>query len=158
MNDDYGKSSGNDYFNSVDSYGNVNGTNGLSTPDSYNNDYNGSYGNGGMNGSNMNGGYDFNQQPSYMGETKFCTKCGAKIAKDAVICPNCGCATEMAKQEGSALSICALIFSILGGWLGLVLSIAGLITNKNAKNRRRCKIALGISIAWIVLYILLKVL
>lgn len=27
-------------------------------------------------------------------ETKFCRECGAKIAKKAVICPKCGCATE----------------------------------------------------------------
>lgn len=27
-------------------------------------------------------------------DTKFCRECGAKIAKKAVICPQCGCATE----------------------------------------------------------------
>lgn len=104
---------------------------------------------------NYNGynNYDFNQQPSYTGETKFCTKCGSKIAKDAVICPNCGCATEEQK-ESSALSVCALVFSVLGGWLGLLLGIIGLVVNKNPKNRRRCKFAIGIFIAWIVLIVL----
>lgn len=27
-------------------------------------------------------------------ETKFCRECGAKISKKALICPQCGCATE----------------------------------------------------------------
>ena len=55
------------------------------------------------------------------------------------------------KQESKALPICALIFSILGGWLGLILSIIGLCNCKEKSNRNLCKIGLGFCIGWFVL-------
>lgn len=30
---------------------------------------------------------------------KYCAKCGKEIMEDAVICPNCGCATSAEKKE-----------------------------------------------------------
>lgn len=32
-------------------------------------------------------------------ETKFCSECGEKIAKKAVICPHCGCQVEKPEKE-----------------------------------------------------------
>ena len=56
-------------------------------------------------------------------------------------------------QETSTLSTLALVFSILGGWLGIVLSI-GLCTYKNPQYKKRCGIALGVSIFWIIVGII----
>lgn len=57
-------------------------------------------------------------------------------------------------QETSTLSTLALVFSILGGWLGIVLSIIGLCTYKNPQYKKRCGIALGVSIFWIIVGII----
>ncbi len=35
-----------------------------------------------------------NTQENVATETKFCKECGAKIAKKAVVCPQCGCQVE----------------------------------------------------------------
>ena len=59
------------------------------------------------------------------------------------------------KTESSTMATLALVFSILGGWLGLVLAIVGLCTYKTKEYKTRCGIALGISIAWIVIIIIL---
>ena len=55
------------------------------------------------------------------------------------------------KQESGALGVCAIIFSALGGWLGLLLAIIGLCNYKAPENRTKCKIALGIAAAWVVI-------
>lgn len=87
---------------------------------------------------------------------KYCKHCGGEINDEAVVCSHCGCQVEEIKQqESSGLSVAALIFSILGGWLGLVLDIVGLCTLKEKKNRTRCKIGLGIVVAWIVLFVII---
>lgn len=36
------------------------------------------------------------------GETKFCSECGQKIAKKAVVCPHCGCQVESLEKKESA--------------------------------------------------------
>lgn len=59
------------------------------------------------------------------------------------------------KPESKALGICAIIFSVLGGWLGLVLSIVGLCNYKEPNNRKLCKVGLGFCIGWVVLGIIL---
>ena len=87
---------------------------------------------------------------------KYCSKCGSQIEEDAIICPHCGRQVDVFKQaESSGLSIAALVFSILGGWIGLLLDIIGLCTLKEENNRKRCKIGLGIVIAWVVLFVIL---
>ncbi len=53
-------------------------------------------------------------------------------------------------KESSALGICAIIFGVLGGWLGLLLSIIGLCTYKTPEQRLKCKIGLGFVIGWAV--------
>lgn len=98
-------------------------------------------------------------------ETKFCSNCGAKIDKKAVVCPKCGCSQKRDYMEDktSAVGIAAIIFSILGGWLGIVLSLFGLLFYYKGegaeceKGRKNCKIALGIFIAWIVLYVIIVI-
>lgn len=57
-----------------------------------------------------------------------------------------------APAESCALSVCALIFSLLGGWLGLVLGIIGLCVNKESGNRSRCSAAIIIFVIWIIVY------
>ena len=54
-------------------------------------------------------------------------------------------------QESSTLGVLAIVFSILGGWLGLLFSIIGLCTYKEPENKSKCKIALGICIVWVVI-------
>lgn len=60
---------------------------------------------------------------------KYCVKCGNELADDAVICPKCGCATELYNASESkenndkALKKIALIFMIIstvGGGLALI--------------------------------------
>lgn len=95
--------------------------------------------NNNQNGSEINPSYQF---------SKPCTKCGGRMPLDATICPNCGCLSED-QLENPALSVCALVFSLFGGLLGLILAIIGLAKNKKRANRTRCKIAIGIFIAWV---------
>ena len=59
------------------------------------------------------------------------------------------------KQESGALGVCAIVFSVLGGWLGLVLSIIGLCTYKTPEHRTKCKIGLGFVIGWFVIGIII---
>ena len=59
------------------------------------------------------------------------------------------------KQESGALGVCAIVFSVLGGWLGLVLSIIGLCTYKTPEYRTKCKIGLGFVIGWFVIGIII---
>lgn len=109
------------------------------------------------NGYNNYNNYDFNQQPSFNGQTKYCKNCGASLHIDAVVCPRCGCATESLQKESSALGVCAIVFSVLSGFVGLVLGIIGLLLYKDPRNRKNCKIAIGIFIAWVVLAIIIYV-
>lgn len=59
------------------------------------------------------------------------------------------------KQESGALGILAIIFSVLGGWLGLVLSIIGLCTYQTPEHKTKCKVGLGFCIGWFVLWLIL---
>ena len=87
---------------------------------------------------------------------KYCGKCGAQLHDDAVVCTQCGCQTgEIVSQESSGLGIAAIVFSVFGGWLGLILSIIGLCVYKTKKNKKNCKIALGICIAWVVIWVII---
>lgn len=51
---------------------------------------------------------------------KYCTKCGAEIMDEAVVCPKCGCATGSGKlrnaveEETPVIRTVAKIFMILG--------------------------------------------
>lgn len=98
-------------------------------------------------------------------DTKFCVRCGAKIDAKAVVCPKCGCSQKRDYMEDktSAVGIAAIIFAVLGGWLGLILSLFGLLfyykgdTEVDLKGQKNCKIALGIIVAWVVIGILIAI-
>ncbi len=46
---------------------------------------------------------------------KYCTKCGAELLDEAVICPNCGCAVEnnQNNSERNTLGLIAKVFMII---------------------------------------------
>lgn len=106
-----------------------------------------------------------NAQSNATGATKHCVRCGAVIDEKAVICPKCGCSQrrDYMVDKTSAVGIAAIIFAVLGGWLGILLSLFGLLfyykgdTEVDLKGRKNCKTALGIVIAWVVIGILLGV-
>lgn len=86
---------------------------------------------------------------------KYCTKCGAELLDEAVICPNCGCsATPPQPQKdtnGMAVAgfVCSFFFPILGwifGGIGLSRSL-----KRNGKGK-------GLSIAAIVIATVLFIL
>ncbi len=92
---------------------------------------------------------------------KYCSKCGAELNDEAVICTKCGCSvdnSDQPKQQGaSGLAIAALVFSILGGLVGLILDIVGLCTLKGETDRKYCKVGLIISIVYIVIWVIVIV-
>lgn len=55
------------------------------------------------------------------------------------------------KEPSIALAIMALIFSSLGGWLGLVFSIIGLCKYKKPAGRIMCRIGIALSAIWFVI-------
>ena len=44
---------------------------------------------------------------------KYCSKCGAELLDEAVICPSCGCSTEEKKPRNKKLLVAALVFMII---------------------------------------------
>lgn len=99
------------------------------------------------------------------GATKYCVRCGAVIDEKAVICPKCGCSQkrDYMVDKTSAVGIAAIVFAILGGWLGIALSLFGLLyyykgdSVEDEKGRKNCKIALGIVIAWVAVIVVFYV-
>lgn len=113
----------------------------------------------------------------------FCTNCGSEISEGSSFCSACGqpvaeavqtpeaqpvveaVQTPVAQQteyydnqpvqkpEGKALAICALVFSILLPFVGLVLGIIGVATSKDESNKKMSIIALVIAGVLIVLTI-----
>ena len=55
-------------------------------------------------------------------ETRFCSKCGQKVAKGAVICPHCGCSVDGKKSSNVNDSD-----SIGWGFLGFFFPLVGFI-------------------------------
>ncbi|MGN1042372.1 MAG: hypothetical protein ACI4SK_02685 [Christensenellales bacterium] len=93
----------------------------------------------------------------YAGSVKYCQNCGAPLNLGAAICLRCGSWVAEAKQksENPVLGLLALIFGILGGLLGLILSAVGLTIYKEEKNRLNCKIGLGFSATEIIISIII---
>ncbi len=94
---------------------------------------------------------------------KYCTKCGAELVDEAVVCTKCGCIvdpsfqmqqTQKPEKESKAIGILAIVFGALGGIAGLILSIVGICIYKEPANRRNCYIGLGLFIAWIFIFII----
>ncbi len=98
----------------------------------------------------------------------YCKNCGKEIDDNSTFCPYCGQQinentdyyytgnnnNNNIKKESQVIGILAIIFSALGGWLGIIFAIIGLATYKEKSNRNLCKIALGICAAWVILLII----
>lgn len=96
---------------------------------------------------------------------KYCRFCGGEMEDDNQFCPSCGKSVEtnfdqlnkvQEKPESSGLGIASIVFGALGGFLGLIFGIIGLSSYKDPKNRRNCKIGIGLFIGWIILYIIIN--
>ena len=111
---------------------------------------------------------------------KYCTHCGNQLVDEAVICPKCGCPTEMFNQAGytqfggysqniqstpsvpaggqlSALSIVGFIFAFLSPLVGLVCSIIAhkiAVSENNFRSKSFSKSGIIISIVFLVLTVL----
>ena len=59
------------------------------------------------------------------------------------------------QRESAVLSVFALVFGLLGGWLGLVLGIIGLTIYKESGNRARCTFAIVAWFVWLVVYLII---
>lgn len=92
---------------------------------------------------------------------KYCQNCGAQIEENVEYCPYCGHPTRRVVEENvprddsSVMGILAIVFGALGGWLGLVFGIIGLVMYKEPKNRKNCKIGIGLFVGWVVLAIII---
>lgn len=58
-------------------------------------------------------------------------------------------------KETSTLGVMSIIFGALGGWLGLLLGIAGLATYKKKSNRNKCIIGISLFCFWVFIYIIM---
>lgn len=89
----------------------------------------------------------------------FCKKCGKEIDDSAVICPNCGCATDnyaerkvVKKEKGSGLvgwSIASLVLSFIAPLFGLVMGMGFkpiAIKDNNWKAAKLCIAAICLSV------------
>jgi len=98
----------------------------------------------------------------------FCKNCGKEIDDSAVVCPNCGVATEnMAKNSTPAapaqkntMALVGFILALLGfNLIALILSIIGLTNTKkpeyNGDGKGFAIAGIIISCAYIILYICL---
>ncbi|MGN0765659.1 MAG: zinc-ribbon domain-containing protein [Christensenellales bacterium] len=89
----------------------------------------------------------------------FCKKCGKEIDDSAVICPNCGCATDnyaerkvVKKEKGSSLvgwSIASLVLAFVAPLFGLVIGMGFkpiAIKDNNWKAAKLCIAAICLSV------------
>ena len=96
-----------------------------------------------------------------------CKKCGYELSSNETKCPICGEEnsiissignTDNSKSvlpESKAIAVLAIVFSCLGGWLGIVFAIVGLSQYKEPQNRMKCKIALCIFCFELVFFFIL---
>ena len=108
----------------------------------------------------------------------FCRNCGNQISDQAAVCPRCGSATGVAQQpyygaqqpyygvqqpyygvqpeEKSTLATCALVFAFLVPIAGLILGIIGVTKYNNPELKKKCIIAIPVSVVvWIINFVLL---
>lgn len=97
----------------------------------------------------------------------FCSKCGKQIDDEAMICPECGCATSNYKsnnsngtseEEKNTMATLAIVFAVLIPLVGLILGIIGVCKYQNEKYKMKCVTAIVLSIfLWIVSFVILSV-
>lgn len=84
----------------------------------------------------------------------FCKNCGKEIDDSAVVCPNCGVATEKMAQsqpvasQKNTMALVGFIFSFFSSVIGLILSIVGLVNSKKPEYNGDGR---GLAIAGIIL-------
>lgn len=91
---------------------------------------------------------------------KYCQKCGKEIMEQAVVCPSCGCAvngnalTEQSSEksnETSGFARAALGLAFIIPIVGLILGIIGCFKYKTPEYKKKCIVAIPVSIvAWII--------
>jgi hypothetical protein len=100
---------------------------------------------------------------------KYCSTCGSQINDECLICPTCGCSTELGKQkfntqkqpqqkDSTAAMVCgilAVIFGALGGWLGVLFGILNLALDKTKKYRALGVIGIVLFAIWLVILIII---
>lgn len=86
---------------------------------------------------------------------KFCSKCGNKIADEAVVCIHCGCQvgeivsqTNENKNETDDLWKVATLFAFIIPPLGVILGIAGACAYKKPENVSKSVRAIRFSIGF----------
>lgn len=88
-----------------------------------------------------------------------CPGCGLPLYPQTAVCPRCGAQVRSAQPESSTLSVLALVFAFVMPFVGLVLSIVGMVQSREAKNKKRATVALFCSIlapiAYAILYAVL---
>lgn len=99
----------------------------------------------------------------------FCKNCGKEIDDNAVVCPNCGVATDKlqektapAQSQKNGIAIAGFVLSLVGtGLIGLILSIVGLVNSKkpeyNGDGKGFAIAGIVISCVCLVAYIILGV-
>lgn len=99
---------------------------------------------------------------------KYCSTCGSQINDECLICPTCGCSTELGKEknlqqpqqqkDSTAAMVCgilAVIFGALGGWLGALFGILNLALDKTKKYRALGIIGIVLFAVWIVILVII---
>ena len=85
---------------------------------------------------------------------KFCTKCGKEIMDDAIICMNCGCATELKSHVEDSPS---MGFAVLGFFIPLVGLILYLVNKDTAPKKAKSAgkgalVGVIVSVAFSIIY------
>jgi len=109
---------------------------------------------------------------------KYCRYCGKEIADEAIVCPGCGCATDLyqmppqqqqTKKQGelSTLSIVGFVFAFVSCIVGLICSIIAYksaVTEGNEKSKGFSKagiiissVMLGIELLAVILTVIMVV-
>lgn len=85
---------------------------------------------------------------------KYCTHCGAQIEDDAIICVNCGCATNDGKSKvkdgNSSMGKAALAFMIIASILTPIRGFYNYSTATNEFIGLVCLIFGFVSLAWCI--------
>ena len=91
----------------------------------------------------------------------YCQKCGEEIKDEAVICPKCGCETNVKKSQQQYLDEpktgMGVLFALLLGLIGLIVGIC-LYKDGTVARKTFIKgwlITFGISIAFVLIYVVI---
>lgn len=96
---------------------------------------------------------------------KYCSKCGSEINDEAVVCPKCGCETELGRQnrlpksDSNGAKICGILsifFGAFGGVLGILFGVICLAIDKEKKYKNLAIVGIGLSVIVIILAIYLS--